>query len=446
MSLPELPPTASDLAAIAPERIAACLLEPVLVEAIGKINDQYFYWSEMRRRLLPAGTDAVLLWQVARQLRRQSAWKWTWKSGSEQWHFSYNLPKSLQQVLYALDEQLGGERRSVQSLLTGTERQHLLVNARMEEAIASSQMEGASTTREAAKQLLRARRKPLNKSERMIVNNYQTMRHLQDSIHRPLSIESLLEIQALVTHGTLDAPHQVGQLRTNDNISVVDHSTSEVVHYPPGCQHLPALLTQLCDFANASDATHHPLVAACLLHFLIGFIHPFVDGNGRTARAVFYWYLLRRNYWLVEYMPLSRIIKRSAVQYGRAYLFTEADDNDITYFIKYHLHVLAQAYADLQEYVARQKQQVYQTRQLLLTGLNGRQIQIVQWLRDKPETTLTIRDVQHRFGVVYDTARTDLMHLEKLGLLDKRREGKVKILYLRAENFDEVVAGLKGGR
>lgn len=145
-------------------------------------------------------------------------------------------------------------------------------------------------------------------------------------------------------------------------------------------------------------------------------------------------------------MPLSRIIKRSAVQYGRAYLFTEADDNDITYFIKYHLHVLAQAYADLQEYVARQKQQVYQTRQLLLTGLNGRQIQIVQWLRDKPETTLTIRDVQHRFGVVYDTARTDLMHLEKLGLLDKRREGKVKILYLRAENFDEVVAGLKGGR
>lgn len=436
MSLPESPPSTSGLANISPEELVAYLLNPAITAAIGQVNNEYFYWTEMRRRPLPAEADAVILWQVARQLRRQSAWHLTWKSGPEQWQFSYNLPKSLQQMLYTLDAQLGGERRAVQALLSGAERQSLLVNARMEEAIASSQMEGASTTREAAKELLRTRRKPLNKSERMIVNNYQTMRHLQEIIHRPMSIEGLLEIQAFVTRGTLDAPQQEGQLRTNDNISVVDHITSEVVHYPPGHLHVPFLLAQLCKLANASDSTHHPLVTGCLLHFLVGFIHPFADGNGRTARALFYWYLLRRNYWLVEYMPLSRIIKRSAVQYGRAYLFAEADGNDITYFIKYHLQVLTQAYADLQAHLVRQRQQVSQTRQLLLTGLNERQIQMIQWVRERAETTLTIRDAQHRFNVVYQTARTDLMGLEAAGLLESRRVGKMKLMYFRAEDLE----------
>ena len=60
-----------------------------------------------------------------------------------------------------------------------------------------------------------------------------------------------------------------------------------------------------------------------------------------------------------------------------------------------------------------------------------------------PDGLWTIREVQHRYGVVYDTARTDLQHLETLGLLDKRREGKVKILYLRAEGFAAALERLR---
>lgn len=447
MSLLEFPPSSPDLINLSATQVAACLSNPEIVKFIKFANEQYYYWTEFRRRPIPHLADARLLWLVAGALRRQSAWSFNLSSADEKWKFSYNLPKPLHQLIYALDQKLGGERSTYQALLSGQERNHLLVNSRMEEAIASSQMEGASTTREMAKQLLRTRRKPLNRSERMIVNNYRTMRYLQGMMHRQLTVEGLLEIQALVTQGTLDQPHQIGSLRTVDTISVVDYTTSETVHQPPGWHHLPALLQQFCDLANDNSAEHHPLVQASILHFLLGFIHPFADGNGRTARAIFYWYLLRKNYWLVEYMPLSRIIKRTVVQYGRAYLFAEADGNDLTYFIKYQLQTIQQAYNELELYVARQRQQTSQARQLLLTGeLNQRQIQIVGWLVEKPEIIVTIRDMQQRFGVVYDTARTDLIHLEKLGLLDKRREGKVKILYLRAEDFEAAVARLKGGR
>ena len=72
----------------------------------------------------------------------------------------------------------------------------------------------------------------------------------------------------------------------------------------------------------------HPIVKGIIIHFLIAFIHPFVDGNGRTASAIFYWYMLRKGYWLTEYLSISRIISRSKRQYEKAYLYTECDGNE----------------------------------------------------------------------------------------------------------------------
>ncbi|MEJ7659745.1 MAG: DeoR family transcriptional regulator [Hymenobacter sp.] len=162
---------------------------------------------------------------------------------------------------------------------------------------------------------------------------------------------------------------------------------------------------------------------------------------------MFYWYLLRKGYRQLEYMSISRIIHKSAAQYARAYLYTEYDGNDLTYFINYQVKTLDLAFISLQQYVERkvaEKKQLRSFRQF--DQLNQRQVAILQELMTDPDAIWTIREVQHRFGVAYDTARTDLMHLENLGLLDKHREGKVKILYLRAEDFEAAIARLKGGK
>lgn len=249
----------------------------------------------------------------------------------------------------------------------------------------------------------------------------------------------------MVTKNTLADAVYAGRLRDHDRISVVDHVASEVVHQPPPASILPLLMEQLCKLANdETEASYHPLVKASILHFLVGFIHPFVDGNGRTARAIFYWYLLRRNYALVEFMPISRIIKRSVGQYAQAYRYAENDQNDLTYFISYQLKVLQQAQQDLEAYSLRQRKQAASTRDLLLTSqFNERQVTLLQRLQERPSMMLAIRDYQHQFNVVYQTARTDLMRLEELGLLAKRLAGKQKIFYFRAEDFDQQLAKLK---
>ncbi|RZJ90331.1 MAG: Fic family protein, partial [Hymenobacter sp.] len=366
MSLPELPPP-QELASLPSKQVLAILLDDEQAALLQRANEAYWYWTEFKRRL-PAGADAALLWQLARRQRAQTAWPFELSHKDARWQFSFNLPRRLQQELYQLDRQVGGERGVDSIVFRGQERNQLLVNSRMEEAIASSQMEGASTTREVAKDLLRTRRQPLNRSERMIVNNYQTMRHLREIYQQSLTPALLLELQALVTTGTLDNATYAGRLRDHDNIYVVDHASSEVVHTPPPHEALSELLAQFCRLANDEDEAesgpYHPVVKAAILHFLLGFIHPFVDGNGRTARVIFYWYLLRKNYGLIEYMPISRIIKRSATQYGRAYLFSEQDHNDLTYFISYQIQVLRQAWQALEEYAKRQRQQIGEVRRL----------------------------------------------------------------------------------
>jgi Fic family protein len=66
---------------------------------------------------------------------------------------------------------------------------------------------------------------------------------------------------------------------------------------------------------------------------MIGWIHPFTDGNGRTARAIFYWYMLKKGYWL-ENLSISRIIKDTLkLNMKKSILYSEADGNDLGYFI-----------------------------------------------------------------------------------------------------------------
>ena len=164
----------------------------------------------------------------------------------------------------------------------------------MEEAISSSQLEGAATTRQEAKKILREGRKPRNTSERMIVNNYRTIRHLGGLRDQPLSRELILEIHHEITQGTLESESDETEFRTGDDIIVGSKADpTKVYHYPPVSAKIPGMIDDLVAFANNDDEFIHPIVKAIIIHFLIGYIHPFNDGNGRTARSLFYWYALK---------------------------------------------------------------------------------------------------------------------------------------------------------
>jgi len=123
----------------------------------------------------------------------------------------------------------------------------------------------------------------------------------------------------------------------------------------------PVRLNDTCKFANAKTLNGqflHPIIKAIVLHFWLAYDHPFEDGNGRTARALFYWSMLSSGYWLFEYVSISTILKTAYAQYAGSYLYTESDENDATYFIVCQLEVMVRAIDKFEKYIATKVHQI----------------------------------------------------------------------------------------
>ena len=383
---------------------------------VGRINEDYLYWDKIKYQKTPQNIQPEIIWTLTKLSRALNAKKISFGNH----RFSYNLTDLIQKGLHEFDLNIGGNL-GTKSIVPEEDKKRYLISSIMEEAIASSQIEGAVTTRKQAKELLRKNTRPRNKSEQMIVNNYLTIKHISDIQHEPITLERLLEIHQLITHQTLDDPTDEGVYRNNNEINVVDVIDGEIVHTPPDFNEVPILMDELFNFFNNNDAEQfiHPIIKGCIIHFMIGYIHPFVDGNGRTARALFYWYLLKNGYWLTEYLSISRLIIKSKTQYAQAFIYSEIDDNDLTYFIQYKIKTMQLAYASLREYI---QQKINEKRQLInfqkIKGINERQALIIKWLYEEPDILFSVKEIENRFNISNQTARTDLTELENRGYLD----------------------------
>ena len=307
-------------------------------------------------------------------------------------------------------------------------RDRYILNSLIEESITSSQLEGASTTVEVAKNMLRSGRKATDRSEQMIVNNFLAMRFVLDHPDGPLTPERVLELHRVVTEDTLNDPAKAGSFRDDDDAIVVQDEVGRLLHLPPKAAELPERLEALCAFANDRSETDflHPVVRAVILHFWIGYDHPFVDGNGRTARALFYWAMQSRGYWLAEYLSISRILKKAPGRYGRSFLHSETDENDLTYFVDNQLGVIRRAIDQLQEYLDKKLREIRDVEAALRESadLNHRQLALMGHAMRHPGARYTIESHRRSHNVAYQTARTDLLHLADAGLIRMWKRGK----------------------
>ena len=391
----------------------------------------YLHWEELRQ-LDPPANITHREWWLLIKLARQSLLRVLPLTDADGEHFSYGVPDLVARGLHHVDQRCSGEIAMGEVVSTDDQaRSHYLVNSLMEEAIRSSQLEGATTTRRVAKELLKTGREPKDRSERMIVNNYLALQYMRDEMGETLTPAAVLELQRILTEGTLEDPDAAGRVQRPDEIrvSVVDPKTDEVVHTPPPAEQLPARLQAMCDFANEGETPDrfiHPVVRAILLHLWLAYDHPFEDGNGRTARALFYWYMRARKYWLVEYLSISRILRGAPAQYGRSFMFTEHDERDATYFIVYQLEVIQRAIDQLHTYLRKKVKEVRDVEKLVKgsTSFNHRQLALLgNALRD-PEGSYSFKTHAATYSVTHETARNDLLPLVDLGLLERRRQGR----------------------
>lgn len=433
MKVPKTPPNFARLmSGIGFERFQALLgLSPLQ-------QGRYLHWDEIRHRQPPEGLDHESWWagiKMARQVMLRPL-PLVDKQGRS---IQFAVPDSVLLALHEIDRHAAGEIVMDNPVVSGEDRNRYLVSSLIEEAITSSQLEGASTTRETAKDMLRSGRKPRDRSERMILNNYQVMDLVRRLKREPFTPERILELHRIVTEGTLDQPDAAGRFRRADErISVMDATQTVVLHTPPDAASLPERLERLCAFANQAHHDEpfvHPVIRAILIHFMLGYDHPFVDGNGRTARALFYWSVARSGYWLMEYLSISRLLMRAPAQYGRAYLYTETDDNDATYFIIYHLDVIQKAIEALHDYLKRKMHEQRSAESLLREArglsdqLNHRQVAVLSHALRHPGHGYTVNSHKHSHRITTQTARTDLLKLAELGLLDQRKRGRAFVFY-----------------
>ncbi|MBS1511219.1 MAG: hypothetical protein JST86_10280 [Bacteroidetes bacterium] len=136
-------------------------------------------------------------------------------------------------------------------------------------------------------------------------------------------------------------------------------------------------------------------------------------------------------------MSISKIIIRAPAQYARAYLYTEHDENDLTYFIDYNIKCLELALENMQSYIERKVKEKHNLYHLIqYENINPRQANILRSLIVDNKKGFTISEVQNQNGVVYQTARTDLMGLQDLGYLKEKKFGK-KLIFFKADDFEE---------
>ena len=353
MKSPLAPPKIGNPAELV-ERFGAEVFGRIMTSAI-TLPDAYLHWDELRHRPPPEGLTHETWWYSVKfgRLRSARALPLLDTDGKR---FIYTLPNQALAQLHAIDSRAHGSVRMDEQVTGPETRDRYIVSSLMEEAITSSQLEGASTTRKVAVEMLRSGRKPRDQSERMIANNYAAMQFIRSKTKTPLTPDTVLELHRILAHNTLDDPEAAGRLQLpgEKRVRVWDDRDGSLLHIPPPAEQLPERLEALCDFANQvidDDDFIPPIIHAIVLHFWLAYDHPFEDGNGRTARALFYWSMLRNGYWLVEYLSISRLLRRAPEKYARAFLYTETDDNDLTYFILHQLATIRQATEDLDRWL-----------------------------------------------------------------------------------------------
>lgn len=429
---------------LSPETIKECSPFIIKYESTDE-KGRYLHWDQLRWRV--PKEDAENIWKAVK-FKRSMQLKYVKLLDEKEQLFSYCTTHAMEAKLHRVANVAGGSVATVADNIAtdSIQRKFLVSSLIMEEAITSAQLEGASTTREVAKKMLEEGREPVDEDERMILNNYFLLKYAEKISKEPLTVDAILEFHRIATRGSTENNVVPGEFRQDNDIYVED-DRGEIVHQPPSYENIPKRLQGLCNFANEDHSGEDgndfiaPVIKAIILHFMLGYEHPFRDGNGRTARALFYWYMLKNDYDLFKYISISKLLKNDPKGYGLSYLYTERDQNDLTYFIDFQLDIILAAFDDLQSYLRDKTKEFYQVMDTLGNSkfsdlLNFIQKDLIKKGTKEPGRLFTVKEVSSSYEISQNTARSHLNGLVDLELLLRTKDGKT-ILYFAPSDLQD---------
>lgn len=409
--------------------------QTALSQTILQINNSYLDWEKVQHMTLkPETLSNAVIWEAAKQAREQG---FTRNLVIFDQSFSWSVSNDMEAALHDLDVHLAGGR-NITAVMDQKNDHRYLVNAFLDEAMASAQLAGYPATRKMVRELLLKKKTTANETEQVVVNLYKCLQKIKEWEHTPFSEALLLELHQQLTRDTIKLKG-IGRYRTNNK-----YDTSNIEE-AAACKAVDAKAIKhwmqwLESFINEDKNPFyiHPVVKACIIAYLITYIRPFKDGNGRMARLLACWYLLRKGYWAIKYTSVSNIIVKLKAQYNKSFL-QATTDADTGYFIHFMIQALRMADRSLKESLQRTNKEKESNPFVKIDGLNARQATALQWIRDDAEKIVTIRELRSGFGVSKETARTDLTALTENGWLKFYHLNKKTYAFVKGDSFEQLM-------
>lgn len=380
-------------------------------QLISQFIERYLPRKEIIHRL-PVSVPIATFWPALQKTRREHSILLPLSDQAGQ-PFWFVLNSAIEKQCNRVAELA---RRDV--VFSGAEFDKLFEDAVIDEAIYSSMIEGAFTTREAAIGFIRKQKLPMNKSEQMVKNNYDALTYVLEHIEDTITEKTIVSIAQIVTRNA--AEEQVEGYRQG---SVFVTGREGVVYTPPKAADVPSMMEALVSFIQESEL--HPILKACIAHFYFVYIHPFADGNGRTARALSYMMLLQAGYDFFRYFSISGLVSKERGKYYRAMLNVEESDSDMTYFIDCYSEMLSRTVGEMEAHLTHHVLAEQKLKELTASEeLNDRQLKGAKWLLEGSSASVTVEVWKKKYKVVTETARRDLLALCERGVLQREMVGR----------------------
>ncbi len=314
-------------------------------------------------------------------------------------------------------------------------KKEFVFDSTVEEAITSALYEGANSTRAAAQELIASGQKPKTKDDWMLLNTLEAMKWAKANLHREIDFSLFQDIHQIVTRNTLhgDDANFSGRFR-NDKV-FVRSTHGQIKHQGLPWDKVEAALAETSKLISHHERFFPSVIKGILLHYLTAYIHPFFDGNGRTARTLFYFKSMKNGLDFVELLSLSAYLKNHGRQYEKSFEKVVDNELDMTYFVDFNLNALLKAVDEVDKKVAyllslRRLKEFSET-----ATISESQIGLLQRLVLQRFRKVDIEEYAKIIDRSREIARQELKQLATWRLLDEAVAGKKFVYTIHREEL-----------
>ena len=311
---------------------------------------------------------------------------------------------------------------------------HLQKEALIRQAHHTTRIEGAQLTIDQVRDLVNE--KPIVARERDVqeVRNYLKVAAFIDEVYGDPDMEfdlrTIRHIHYLTLAGIEDG-YEPGEFRKIQNY-VVNSKTKEVIYTPPSASEVPILMLELVDWLRSDEANQlSPLLKSGIAHYQLVAIHPFLDGNGRTARALANLILYHAGYDIKRLFSLEEYYDANPASYYEA-LQSVRTTGELTIWLEYFTAGIAEEMQKIKQLVLTHSRDRALRDKIGQVALSKRQLGILSYV--KKHGQITNRELQALVNLSHASAHKELVTLVESGVLRKKGKGR-GTHYLLVDDF-----------